>query len=553
MLWIFGFSLLVFAFGYFVYSKYLAKIVEEDSNIPTPAHTKNDGADFVPTNKFVLFGHHFASIAGAGPILGPTIAASMYGWGSVWLWIIIGGVFFGAVHDYFSLMISVKNEGKSIFNISSSILGKFAGFFMSLFVLIALIIVVAVFAAFTAVSFVSEPRIVIPTFTILVVALLFYFMTYRLRIGLIGSTIVSLILVGLSIYFSFAFNWAITFPFSNDVSIAIWVIILLIYSFFASVLPVNLVLQPRDYINSYVLIGGLLVGIVGILVSSFLPNITINAPFFGISEVAKDPKTGLVDPLWPTLFITVACGAISGFHSLVASGTSSKQLNNEKDGRFVGYGAMITESLLALTVLIGIMYFIGYDKLVSLVKGGKAIIAFGTSFGNMTSAIIGSWGFAFALFMINGFMLTTLDTATRISRFLTEEIYTSLTKSNLNKYVSTLFIVLTAGYLALSGSYKSLWQLFGTANQLMSAFALVIISVYLLYRGKDYLVALIPAIFMVLTTLGSLIFYFYKYAFVSFNLTYLIIDVVLLSTALVSYVAIFISLLKGYKTASEVS
>ena len=277
------------------------------------------------------------------------------------------------VHDYFSLMISVKNEGKSIFNISSSILGKFAGFFMSLFVLIALIIVVAVFAAFTAVSFVSEPRIVIPTFTILVVALLFYFMTYRLRIGLIGSTIVSLILVGLSIYFSFAFNWAITFPFSNDVSIAIWVIILLIYSFFASVLPVNLVLQPRDYINSYVLIGGLLVGIVGILVSSFLPNITINAPFFGISEVAKDPKTGLVDPLWPTLFITVACGAISGFHSLVASGTSSKQLNNEKDGRFVGYGAMLTESLLALTVLIGIMYFIGYDKLVSLVKGGKQL------------------------------------------------------------------------------------------------------------------------------------------------------------------------------------
>jgi len=477
----------------------------------------------------------------------------MYGWGSVWLWIIIGGVFLGAVHDYFSLMISVKNEGKSIFNISSSILGKFAGFFMSLFVLIALIIVVAVFAAFTAVSFVSEPRIVIPTFTILVVALLFYFMAYRLRIGLIGSTIVSLILVGLSIYFSFAFNWAIAFPFSNDVSIAIWVIILLIYSFFASVLPVNLILQPRDYINSYVLIVGLLVGIVGILVSSFLPNITINAPFFGISEVAKDPKTGLVDPLWPTLFITVACGAISGFHSLVASGTSSKQLNNEKDGRFVGYGAMITESLLALTVLIGIMYFIGYNKLVSLVKRGKEIIAFGTSFGNMTSAMIGSWGFAFALLMINGFMLTTLDTATRISRFLTEEIYTSLTKSNLNKYISTFFIVLTAGYLALSGSYKSLWQLFGTANQLMSAFALVIISVYLLYRGKDYLVALIPAIFMVLTTSGSLIFYFYKYAFVSFNLTYLIIDVVLLSTALVSYVAIFISLLKGNKTASEVS
>jgi carbon starvation protein len=424
---------------------------------------------------------------------------------------------------------------------------------MSLFVLIALIIIVAVFAAFTAVSFVSEPRIVIPTFTILVVALLFYFMAYRLKMGLISATIVSLVFVGLSVYFSFAFNWAIAFPFSNDVSIAIWVIILLIYSFFASVLPVNLVLQPRDYINSYVLIGGLLVGIVGILVSSFLPNITINAPFFGISEVAKDPKTGLVDPLWPTLFITVACGAISGFHSLVASGTSSKQLNNEKDGRFVGYGAMLTESLLALTVLIGIMYFIKYDKLVSLVKEGKAIIAFGTSFGNMTSAMIGSWGFAFAMLMIKGFMLTTLDTATRISRFLTEEIYTSLTKSKLNKYISTFFVVLTAGYLALSGGYKSLWQLFGTANQLMSAFALVIISVCLLYRGKDYLVALIPAIFMVLTTLGSLIFYFYKYAFVSFNLTYLIIDVVLLSTALVSYVAIFISLLKGNKTASEVS
>jgi carbon starvation protein len=553
MLWIFGFSLLVFAFGYFVYSRYLAKVVEENPSIPTPAHKKKDGVDFVPTNKFILFGHHFASIAGAGPILGPTIAASMYGWGPVWLWIIIGGVFLGAVHDYLSLMISVKNEGKSIFNISNDILGKFAGFFMSLFVLIALIIVVAVFAAFTAVSFVSEPRIVIPTFTILVVALLFYFMAYRLKMGLIGATIVSLVLVGLSIYFSFAFNWAIAFPFSNDVSIMIWIIILLIYSFFASVLPVNLILQPRDYINSYVLVIGILVGVLGILVSSFLPNIAVNAPFFGISEVARDSKTGLVDPLWPILFITVACGAISGFHSLVASGTSSKQLSNEKDGRFVGYGAMLTESLLALTVLIGIMYFIGYDKLVSLVKEGKAIIAFGTSFGNMTSAIIGSWGFAFALLMINGFMLTTLDTATRISRFLTEEIYTSLTKSKSNKYISTFFVVLTAGYLALSGSYKSLWQLFGTANQLMAALALVVISVYLLYRGRNYIVAFVPAVFMVLTTLGSLLFYFYKYAFVSFNLTYLIIDIVLLSIALVSYVAIFISLLKGNKTVTEVS
>ncbi len=551
MIWVFGFSLLFFAFGYFVYSRYLARVVGENPNIATPAHTKKDGVDFVPTNRFILFGHHFASIAGAGPIIGPTIAASMYGWGPVWFWILVGGVFFGAVHDYLSLMISVKNDGKSIFNISSDVFGKFAGFFMSLFVLVALIIVVAVFAAFTAVSFVSEPRIVIPTLTLLVVAVLFYFMAYRLKFGLVGSTIVSLILVGLSIYFSFAFNLAIVLPFPSDVSVMIWIIILLAYSFLASILPVNLILQPRDYINSYVLVIGLLVGILGILFSSFLPNIAVNIPFFGISDVAKDPKTGLVDPLWPILFITVACGAVSGFHSLVASGTSSKQLNNERDGRLVGYGSMLTESLLALTVLIGIMYFIGYDKLVSLVKEGKAIIAFGTSFGNMTNTIIGSWGFAFAIFMINGFMLTTLDTATRISRFITEEIYKSLTNSNLNKYISAFFIILAAGYLSLSGSYKALWQLFGTANQLMAAFALIVISVYLLYRGKDYFVAFVPAIFMVLTTFGSLLFYFYKYAFVSFNITYLIIDIVLLLIALISYVAIFISLLRRSKVATE--
>lgn len=543
---IFLVSILVFTFGYFVYARYISKIMGINLSNPVPSVEKTDGIDYVPTNKFILFGHHFASIAGAGPILGPIIAISMYGWGPVWLWVLIGGVFLGGVHDFLSMIISVRNEGKSIFDISKTSVGKSTSLFMLIFVFVALVIVVAVFAAYTANTFIAEPRIVIPTFTILLAAIILSIMIYKLNWNILASTIFTLTLVILSIYLSFVFNWSITLPFDRNISLTIWISVLLAYSFIASTLPVNLILQPRDYLNSFILILGILFGILGIVImGSKVSNISL--PFFSITDVAKDPKTGLVEPLWPILFITVACGAISGFHSLVASGTSSKQVANEKDIKFVSYGGMITESTLAIIVIIGAIFFLSHNELINLVKEGKSIIAFGKSYGELTSLILGGWGLSFAIFMLNGFMLTTLDTATRISRFLFEELYTSVSGLKINKYISTTIIVLLAGYLSLSGAYLALWKLFGTANQLVAALALVVISVYLMKKSIKSRFAIIPAIFMVTTTLGALIFYFYKYAFDSFNLTFLTIDTVLLIIAIVSYIGVIVSLVKNKK------
>ncbi|MCX8029611.1 MAG: carbon starvation protein A [Brevinematales bacterium] len=543
MILMFLLSIVIFFLGYFLYAKYISRVIGISRENKVPSVEKMDGIDYVPTNKFVLFGHHFASIAGAGPILGPIIAISMYGWGPVWLWVLLGGVFFGAVHDFLSLAISVKNQGRSIFDISKDVLGKFASLFMLVFVLLALIIVVAVFAAFTAVTFVSEPRIVIPTATILVVALLASLMIYKLKLNIIISTVISLFIVALSIFVSFSYNIGILLPFDKETSITVWILILLAYSLIASILPVNLILQPRDYINSYILFIGMFFGILGIIFFNFL-NFDIKIPFLQVTEIAKDPSTDLLEPIWPILFITVACGAISGFHSLVASGTTSKQIANEENTRFVAYGGMLTESLLAVTVILGTIFFLTPDTLVKFVKEGKGIIAFGNAYNGLTQGILGSFGLSLAILMINGFMLTTLDTATRISRFLLEEIYLNVSGRKLSKFKSVTIILIVAGYLALSGAYVAIWKLFGTANQLVSAFALIVITLYLLYRGKTSWFAFIPAIFMVATTLGSLIFYFYKYAFDSFNITFLIIDTILLVVALIAYTSIIFSVIR---------
>ncbi|MEN2998216.1 MAG: carbon starvation protein A [Brevinematia bacterium] len=545
MIWIFLGSIVVFGIGYFIYASYLSKVVGIDRNNPVPSVERRDGVDYVPTNRFILFGHHFASIAGAGPILGPLIAISMYGWGPVLLWVLLGGVFFGAVHDFLSLVVSVKNQGRSIFDVSKEMISKFASLFMLIFVFFALIIVISVFSAYTAVTFVFEPKIVLPTFSILVTALLLSLLIYRLKWRIVFSTFIGLVLVLGSVFVSFNYNIGIVLPFDAKTSTVVWIFILLAYSFLASVLPVNVLLQPRDYVNSYILFAGMLFGVVGILTFGIFGNPDIKIPFFQVSDVARDPATGLLEPLWPILFITVACGAISGFHSLVASGTTSKQLANEKDAKFVGYGGMVAESFLSLIVIISIIFFLPFDELVSFVKDGKAIPAFGKAFGSLSGSILGGWGLAFAVLMINGFMLTTLDTATRISRFLFEEIYHTVVKRSISKYISTFIIVLASGGLALSGAYVAIWKLFGTANQLVAALTLVVLSVYLLKRGKSSIFTLVPAIFMILTTLGALAFYFYKYAFVSFNLSLLVVDTVLILVAVVAYTGIAISLIRG--------
>ncbi len=514
--------------GYFLYARYLEnRVVGASESNPVPSTTQKDSIDYHPANKFVLFGHHFSSIAGAGPIVGPTLAIGLFGWGGPWIWVLIGAVFFGAVHDYLSMMVSVRNNGRGIFDISKDMLGSFASLVMAIFVLLALIIIVAVFAIFTATTFANEPRIVLPSVILLILAPIFGYLVYKKKYNLVISTIISLIIFSISLFLSFHYNIRIV---TNQ---DIWILILLAYSYFASVLPVNFLLQPRDYLSSYLLVFGIVVGIISIFVSGIILNPEIKHLFFGISSLAVDGETGITDPFWPVLFITVACGAISGFHSLVASGTSSKQLANEKDGKFVGYGAMIVEGILAILVIASIIFFLTIRELIDYLSQGRAVEAFAIGYGRLTDLLLMGTGSAFAMVMLNTFVLTTLDTATRISRFILSEILVSFFKKNISRYILTFIVLIPAGYLALSGAYFSLWKLFGTANQLVAALALTVISIYLVRKNKNFLVAGVPAIFMLATTLGSLVFHLYKYILME-DIILALIDVILLAVALIA-------------------
>ncbi|MEO0129402.1 MAG: carbon starvation CstA family protein, partial [candidate division WOR-3 bacterium] len=323
-------AIILFLIAYKLYGRILERLFNVSPENKTPAHYKYDGVDYVPAkNWLVLFGHHFSSIAGAGPILGPVIACAVWGWGPAILWIVIGSIFVGGVHDFSSLMLSLRNDGRSIGDTTETTLGVRAKIIFSLFVWLSLILVIAVFAASAAKTLETTPEIVIPTFGIIPTAILVGLMLYHWRVNTILSTIIGvgmlfgLILLGWYVPIKWTYyGWLFT--------------LLLVYAYTASILPVNIILQPRDYLSFFVLFFGLIVGYLGVIITH--PN--VNTPSF----VSFSGKEGY---LFPMMFVTIACGAISGFHSLVASGTTSKQLNNERDAKRIGYGAMLTEGVLS--------------------------------------------------------------------------------------------------------------------------------------------------------------------------------------------------------------
>ncbi|MFC1635760.1 carbon starvation protein A [Planctomycetota bacterium] len=527
-----GIAVFLLLLGYVFYSRKVQQWIGLDDKEVPPSVSMNDGVDYVPAKHWtILFGHHFASIAGAAPIIGPVIACLYWGWLPALIWIVVGGVLFGAVHDFTALYLSLKHKGKSITTVAESVMGKTGKILFSGFALLALILVVAVFAAVAGQTLASTPKVVIPTFGLVFVAFLVGFMMYRLQISVLLCSIIGvLLLMGLIVA---GYYLPIELPVENiDSAATWWTIILLLYGMIASVTPVSLLLQPRDHLAGAVLYLGLFFGFLGLI----LTRPEMKAPsYISFSTV----KGGM----WPMLFVTIACGAISGFHSLVSSGTTSKQLPRMKDARVIGYGGMIMESALAVLALIAVtagLYWksapAGFEGLVyqDIFNQGGWIKAFGTGYGEMTKVMFGGLGALIGITMLKTFVMTSLDSATRIARYICSELLgeTFNIPYMKDKYVATLLVGVLAGALAL-GNWKAIWPVFGAANQLIASLVLIVASVYLMARKHNFLFAAIPAVIMLVTTIGALVYN--TYCFITAaepNILLAIIDVVLIILAI---------------------
>lgn len=483
-------AIIVFSIAYVTYGAWLCKQWGVDPNRKTPAHTMNDGVDYVPASAPVLLGHHFASIAGAGPIVGP-ITAAIFGWIPVMLWIIFGGIFFGGVQDFGSLFASIRYDGKSIGQIIEANIGKSGKKLFAIFAWLTLLLVVAAFTNVVANTFVSVPEAATSSLLFIILAIVFGFAVYRRGISLGIGSIIGVVLL-------FACIWI---GMHNPIILSrnVWIGLILVYIFIASVTPVWILLQPRDYLNSfllYAMIGGAVLGLL-----MYRPSLQLTA--FGGFNVGGSY-------MFPMLFVTVACGAISGFHSLVGSGTSSKQITNERDAKVIGYGGMLIECVLAVIALITAAY-VGGDKLKELLAAGGPVNVFSDGVGTFmtTIGIPMAVGKPFVALAISAFALTSLDTATRLARFIFQEFFEDETKEvqsplATNRYISTAITVVLGGMLAVAG-WAKVWPLFGSANQLLAALALLALAAWLANTGKNNKMFIYPMIFMFAVTLTALL------------------------------------------------
>lgn len=485
-------TLVLYILAYRLYGSWISKRFQLNPKNPTPAHTQFDGTDFVPTkNWFVLFGHHFSSICGAGPIVGPVLAVAYWGWMPSLIWIVFGAIFFGAVSDFTSLIVSVRHKGQSISEIAKTEISPLARLLFSWFIWIVLILVVAVFGIFGAKTLNAAKESVIPSVGLVPVALVFGFLALK-KLPTSWNTILGLTLFALLLWLGKQFPLAL---FENSFlgPMNTWIVILLIYCLVASVMPVQFLLQPRDYLASYLLVGTILMGVMGVIVVH--PTFQTQA-YHGWNPSSLWPGSG---PLFPMLFVTIACGAISGFHSLVSSGTTCKQLDHEGHACRIGYGSMLTESFVAILVLICAGAALSTTDLSATLKTGGPIAAFAKGFGTLTEPVLGNFGKSFAILALNMFILTTLDSATRITRYLTMDLMKIK-----NKYIATLIVVGAAGAFAMSGSWNKIWPIFGSANQLIGGLALLVTSCYLINKKQKSWFTLIPALIMLIITVSAL-------------------------------------------------
>lgn len=494
-----GIALVVCACGYFIYGRWLVRLWGVDPNARTPAYVHEDSNDYVPSSKFTVFAHQFSSITGAGPVTGPIIAA-MFGWAPVMLWLMIGGIFFGAVQDFTALYASVKNEGKSMGMLIEQYIGKTGKKMFLLFSWLFTLLVTAAFADIVASTFngfkadggLATPNAAAASISMLyiVVAIAFGYFLKKCPLAEGPKLAVAIVLM-------IAMLWAgIEYPLYYDKTT--WLYVVFAYMFMAAVMPMWLLMEPRDYLSVFLLLGMIASGVIGVIFT----NPSIELPAFNGFVVNGQP-------LFPILFITIACGAVSGFHSLVSSGTSSKTVSNEKDMLFIGYGSMLIESILAVVSLI----VVG-----AAATGG--VMPKGTPFQIFAGAVGGFMGM-FGLsahvatcvitMCVSALALTTLDSVGRIGRMCFQELFTSgkpeemsgLQKVLTNKYFATV-ITLFFGYLLCLGGYMNVWPLFGAANQLCAALVFISLSVFLKVTGRQGWMLYVPMGFMFAATMSAL-------------------------------------------------
>ena len=506
--------------GYVTYGKWLAEQWGIDENRVTPAHELEDGNDYVPAKAPVLMGHHFSSIAGAGPINGP-IQAAVFGWVPVLLWVLIGGIFFGAVHDFGALFASIRHKGQSIGEVIEDSMGTGAKRLFIIFSYLTLILVVAAFASIVANTFKAtydangavdiakssaNASTAMISILFILVAIVFGFLVYRRNAGLGISTVIGVAAIVLCMAIGLNFHPL----YLNGTT---WMIIVGIYITVASVTPVWILLQPRDYLSSFLLYGMMIVAVVGIVGAH--PTIDIPA-FTGFVDQATNGSGVSLGTLFPALFITIACGAISGFHSLVGSGTTAKQLDNEKDARPIAYGGMLIECALALISLCAVGY-IWKEYVPGGVTTPTAVFATGIS--RMCATIPFLAGaehviYSLLILAVSAFCLTSLDTATRLARYMFQEFWlnpgedvasvTGFRAILVKPIVATLITVVLGIFLGLNG-YANIWALFGAANQLLAALGLMAVATWLGQIGKNNKMFFIPMFFMLIVTICSLL------------------------------------------------
>ncbi|MEA1882623.1 MAG: carbon starvation protein A [Candidatus Marinimicrobia bacterium] len=540
--------------GFRFYSKFVGHRIFgiQNNDCTMPAKEFEDGVDFVPTKKHILFGHHFTSVAGAAPIIGPCVAA-FWGWLPALMWILLGTVFMGAVHDFGALVTSVKEKGRSIADIASTTISKRVRLMFLIFIILLIWLVLAVFAMAIADLFVGFPASVIPINIEIIIAFIMGFLIYKKKMDILIPSLVALALLYFFIWVGTKAPIDFTTTMADQDAKNLWIILLFIYSAIASLLPVWTLLQPRDYINSHQLFVGLGLLFLGI----FVAQPVVDAP--ALRSLSEPGVPGL----FPLLFVTIACGAISGFHGLVASGTSSKQLEKLADARMVGYGGMIGEGTLALASTIAAVagislvtqcnlpavgqvadlnWAVYYDSWAHA-SGNKAT-AFVLGGGALLQSLGISAGIANTLMavLVISFAATTLDTATRIQRFILNEFgVATKIKPLTNRYIATTITIVPAVLLAFwniaepsSGAIRQagwvLWPIFGASNQMLAALTLMVLTLYYWQKKKPVLPLLIPMLFIMVVTFTALVanaIKFYGQNSVLFGLTILLIGLII--------------------------
>jgi len=523
----------IYLAAYFFYGKRLEKnVIRADAASQTPAVKLNDNVDYCPTNRYVLFGHHFASIAGTGPILGPAMAMA-WGWLPGLLWVWLGNVFIGATHDYLALMASVRYDGKSIQWVAGRVMSKRTSYTFGVFIWFTMVLIIAAFTSVTAGMFVSTPEAATSTMSLLFVAMLIGFLMYRTKMSFRISTIIGVIFLVATVFFGYAFPMKLSYH--------QWNIVLFAYIIFASSLPVWVLLQPRDYLNSFMLYAGLVLGFVALLFA-FNP---FDFPMFTLfnANVVGSGK-GVASPFFPAVPLVIACGALSGFHSIVGSGTTSKQLDSELSGLTVGYGGMLTEGFLATIVISSIAVFgaaVMAENAGLMESAGYAVSSLlsdsaylGENYLGVVNLLGGAptffsmcyarvlesfakipykFGMIFATMWVSSFAITSLDTATRLARFAWQELLEPVKRLKVlkNRWIASIIPAFFGVALSYGGTYSQLWPAFAGMNQLLASIALMTSAIWVTkYLGAErryvYL-TVVPAIFLWFLVTAAIIWY----------------------------------------------